>query len=298
MTNPLINVEGLWKIFASSLGKIDMNNSEQAEQIETDDAVKAVKDVSFTVNRGEVFVIMGLSGSGKSTLIRCLIRLIEPTCGRILINGTDVAAMGQEELIDFRRKSIAMVFQHYGLLPHRTVLENVEFGLKLRGERVAIRKEKAAAVIEQVGLSGWEKKYPAQLSGGMQQRVGIARALVQESDVLLMDEPFSGLDPLIRREMQDELIRLQREMHKTIIFVTHDLNEAMRMGDRMAVMRQGEFVQVGQPQEIIANPADEYVERFVHDVRRKIKLAVEESRPRNVRVLRHRKPEFAAAGGE
>lgn len=217
-------------------------------------------------------MIMGLSGSGKSTLIRCLARLIEPSSGQVLVNGRDVVSMGSQSLTEFRRREIAMVFQHYGLLPHRTVLENVHFGLKLRGEKRAAREEKAIEVIQQVGLSGWENHYPHQLSGGMRQRVGIARALVQDTEILLMDEPFSGLDPLIRREMQDELLRLQKEFQKTIIFVTHDLSEALRLGNRMAVMKEGSFVQIGTPGEIVANPADDYVRRFVQDERKLMHL--------------------------
>jgi len=273
-SSTLLKVCNLWKIFGEE--SIDVNNQKQLEQAETNGSVCAVRNVSFNANAGEVFVIMGLSGSGKSTLIRCLIRLIEPTAGNIIVNNENITKMNEKQLINFRRTQLSMVFQHYGLLPHRTVLDNVTFGLKLRGENNASFKEKAMAVIEKVGLAGWENHYPAQLSGGMQQRVGIARALVQDSDLLLMDEPFSGLDPLIRREMQDELIRLQSELNKTIIFVTHDLNEALRIGDRMAVMRKGTFVQVGTPQEIVHSPADEYVQRFVQDERKGLHVVKKE----------------------
>jgi glycine betaine/proline transport system ATP-binding protein len=210
---------------------------------------------------------MGLSGSGKSTLIRCIPRLVDPNQGEIIVKGQNVLDMNEQELIDFRRHETAMVFQHYGLLPHRNIVENVAFGLKLRGISPQERNDQARYAIAQVGLEGWENHYPSQLSGGMRQRVGIARALVQESDLLLMDEPFSGLDPLIRREMQDTLTQLQKEYNKTIIFVTHDLSEAIRLGDRMAVMRKGEFVQQGTPQQIMDHPADEYVERFVSNER-------------------------------
>ena len=227
-------------------------------------------NVSFSVRRGEVFVIMGLSGSGKSTLLRCIPRLHQPTRGEVIIDGRNVLEMDEKELIEFRRHEVAMIFQHYGLLPHRNVLENVAFGLKLRGVPPQERMEQARQAIVRVGLEGWENYYPSQLSGGMRQRVGIARALVQGSDLLLMDEPFSGLDPLIRREMQDMLISLLKEENKTIVFVTHDLHEAARLGDRMAVMRQGEFVQEGTPAEVIRNPADEYVARFVADERQLI----------------------------
>jgi glycine betaine/proline transport system ATP-binding protein len=270
--NTVIDVQNLWKVFGNGTDKIDISDKESLLKAESNGAVSAVRNISFSVNEGEVFVIMGLSGSGKSTLIRCLIRLIDPTSGKILVNGHDVTAMDDRQLTEFRRTQASMVFQHYGLLPHRTVLQNVAFGLKLRGEKQTERQAKAFEALKKVGLSKWSKHYPAQLSGGMQQRVGIARALVQNADLLLMDEPFSGLDPLIRREMQDELIRLQREFKKTIIFVTHDLSEALRLGDRMAVMKKGKFVQVGTPQEIVTKPADDYVRRFVQDERKLIYL--------------------------
>ena len=227
--------------------------------------VVAVRDISFNVNEGEVFVIMGLSGSGKSTLIRCVLRLVEPNAGDIMVNEKNVTMMGKKQLVAFRRTEVAMVFQHFGLLPHRTVLDNVAFGLKIRGLGKKDRLERAMDVLKMVGLEHWESQYPGSLSGGMQQRVGLARALVQDSNILLMDEPFSGLDPLIRREMQEELLRLQREMKKTILFVTHDLDEAMRLGNRMAVMCDGMFVQVGNPREIVANPVNDYVSRFVQN---------------------------------
>ncbi len=261
--NYLLEVQGLWKVFGINSTDFDPGDEDSIQSRKEAGAVFAVRDVSFQVKRGEVFVIMGLSGSGKSTLIRCLPRLLKPTLGQININSQSVVDMNDKELTQFRRHETAMVFQHYGLLPHRNVLDNVAFGLKLRGVPPSERAEQARQAIVQVGLEGWEDHYPAQLSGGMRQRVGIARALVQKSDLLLMDEPFSGLDPLIRREMQETLIRLQREVHKTIVFVTHDLTEAARLGDRMAVMREGVFVQQGTPEEIIRNPVDEYVERFV-----------------------------------
>ncbi|GAB1428314.1 hypothetical protein MASR2M17_17440 [Aminivibrio sp.] len=270
-----IVVQDLWKIFSRKSGisfsSSDTENDSLVEQLDkSDDAVVAMKGVSFTVKEGETFIIMGLSGSGKSTLIRCLLRLVEPTSGDIIVNGKNVTAMSESELVAFRRENIAMVFQHYGLLPHRTVLDNVEFGLKLRGEEKEAYRTKALGALDMVGLKGWEKYYPASLSGGMRQRVGIARALVMDAPILLMDEPFSGLDPLIRRELQDEMIRLQKEMKKTVFFVTHDLSEALRMGDRMAVMKHGEIVQIGSPDEVIANPADEYVARFVKDEREQL----------------------------
>ncbi len=259
-----IEVRDLWKIFSEREAQIDLNNSSELAAI--DDAkeeVIAIQDVSLQVRKGEVFVIMGLSGSGKSTLIRCLLRLIEPTSGQVWINGERVTGLDQRELTDFRRSQAAMVFQHYGLLPHRNVWENVSFGLKLQGMEKEARKERALEMINRVGLGGFEAYFPAQLSGGMQQRVGIARALANDPPILLMDEPFSGLDPLIRREMQDELLDLQEQMNKTIFFVTHDLDEAIRVGDRMAVMKDGRIVQLGTHEEIMNNPADEYVAKFV-----------------------------------
>lgn len=278
-----IQVDHLWKVFTSDQ-KFCFDQNDVDKYI-TDGSIAAVRDVSLRIQRGEVFVIMGLSGSGKSTLIRCLTRLIEPSYGRIMINGKNVTSMNSQELTEFRRTEAAMVFQHYGLLPHRTVLENVSFGLKLRGVEPKMREIKAKEIIEKVGLEGWEHHYPAQLSGGMQQRVGIARALVQDTDLLLMDEPFSGLDPLIRREMQDELLRLQNELHKTIIFVTHDIAEAVRLGDRMVVMRTGELVQEGRPRDIILNPVDDYVQRFVESEQKKALPPDNRDKKSNVRIL-------------
>ena len=280
MSDVAIEVKELWKVYSKSKsGKVvlDVDDEELMRSIEvSEEDVVAVRDLSFEVKRGEVFIVMGLSGSGKSTLIRCLIRLVEPSYGKIIINGYDVTAMDKKELTEFRRYQTAMVFQHYGLLPHKDVLDNVAFGLKLRGVPKKERREKAMHALEVVGLEKWANYYPSSLSGGMRQRVGIARALVADPPILLMDEPFSGLDPLIRREMQDELIRLQEEMHKTIFFVTHDLDEAMRLGDRMAVMRDGSIVQIGKPAEIFANPANDYVARFVQDRREEIRKADEQ----------------------
>lgn len=278
-----VEVDNLWKVFTTDKNFRFVES--EAERYIADGAVAAVRDVSLRIKRSEVFVIMGLSGSGKSTLIRCLTRLIEPSSGIIKINGKNVIQMDKDELTQFRRTQAAMVFQHYGLLPHRTVLENVAFGLKLRGIDAQNRTAQAREVIEKVGLRGWEQHYPAQLSGGMQQRVGIARALVQDSNLLLMDEPFSGLDPLIRREMQDELIRLQKQLHKTIVFVTHDISEALRLGDRMLVMKDGISVQEGQPQDIVMNPVDDYVQKFVQD-EQKIALMLEKlDKKSKIRVL-------------
>lgn len=260
----LLEVENLWKVFVEKDSTLHIEDYLSGIS-DVNGQVVAVRDISFKLKQGEVYVIMGLSGSGKSTLIRCLLRLIEPDYGQIRVKSQDVTAMNLKQLTEFRRTQVAMVFQHYGLLPHRTVLENVSFGLKLQGVNRKEREKRALQAIEKVGLLKWTKHYPEHLSGGMQQRVGIARALVQDADLLLLDEPFSGLDPLIRREMQDELLRLQAELKKTMVFVTHDLNEALRLGDRMAVMKQGVFVQEGTPRDIVMNPADEYVERFVQN---------------------------------
>jgi glycine betaine/proline transport system ATP-binding protein len=226
----------------------------------------AVADVSFDIYTGEVFMIMGLSGSGKSTILRCLNRLVTPTSGNIFIDGEDITALDETLLRQVRRKKLGMVFQQFALFPHRTVLDNAAYGLEVQGVPKRERVERAIAMLGLVGLEGWEGCYPAQLSGGMQQRVGIARALVCEPDILLMDEAFSGLDPLIRREMQNELLALQDRVSKTIVFVTHDLDEALKLGDRIAILKDGVLQQVGTPEEILMKPANEYVESFVQDV--------------------------------
>jgi glycine betaine/proline transport system ATP-binding protein len=231
-------------------------------------SVVAVADVSFAVGQGEIFVVMGLSGSGKSTLVRCINRLIEPSAGTLWIDDEDVLALEREPLRQLRLHKVAMVFQHFALFPHRTVCENVEFGLKIRGVPPDERRERALAALDMVGLRAWADVAPSTLSGGMQQRVGLARALAVDPEVLLMDEPFSALDPLIRREMQQELIELQRRLHMTIIFITHDLHEALTIGDQIAIMKDGRFVQVGSPEEIVAAPADPYVASFTQDVDR------------------------------
>jgi glycine betaine/proline transport system ATP-binding protein len=230
--------------------------------------VAAVRDVSFDVYPGEVFVVMGLSGSGKSTLVRTLIRLIEPTAGRIELDGRDVTAASHDELLQLRRHTSSMVFQHFGLLAHRTVLDNVAFGLEVQGVSKAQRHARAGEVLKLVGLEDAASQFPSELSGGMQQRVGLARAFAVDPKVLLYDEPFSALDPLIRRDMQDEVIRLQEETGKTTVFITHDLPEALRLGDRIAIMRDGRIVQLGTPEELVGSPADEYVENFVRDIPR------------------------------
>jgi glycine betaine/proline transport system ATP-binding protein len=228
--------------------------------------VAAVRDISFSVVPGEVFAVMGLSGSGKSTLVRCLTRLIEPTAGSVTIDGHNVTKASASALRDLRRNHVSMVFQHFGLLPHRQVIDNVAYGLEIRGVGKVDRRKKAAEIVELVGLAGNETSYPDQLSGGMQQRVGLARALAGDPALLLFDEPFSALDPLIRRDMQNEVIRLQAELRKTMVFVTHDLQEALRLGDRILIMRDGEVVQIGTPAEVVAHPADAYVRDFVSDI--------------------------------
>ncbi len=266
-----IEVNGIWKVFGDRPERClqpDYASKSRAEIQEELDLVIALRDVSFSVDTGQIFVIMGLSGSGKSTLARCLIRLIEPTRGEIRFDGEDILAYSADELMQFRRSNAAMVFQHYALLPHRRVLDNVAFGLEVKGLDKGARYREALKAIETVGLKGWEDYYPREMSGGMQQRVGLARALAVNPDVLLMDEPFSGLDPLIRREMQDELLSLQSELRKTIVFITHDLNEALKLGDRIAIMRDGEIVQEGSPEEIVTLPTDQYVTEFVRDVSR------------------------------
>ncbi|MEV4015182.1 glycine betaine/L-proline ABC transporter ATP-binding protein [Nonomuraea angiospora] len=265
---PILDVRGLWKVFGPKAGRVVGSTLSRTELKEQTGCVAAVRDVSFSVRRGEVFVVMGLSGSGKSTLVRCLTRLIEPTAGEIVLDGEDIRTADARKLRELRRHRMAMVFQHFGLLPHRCVLENVAFGLEIRGTPKKERYERAREVLGLVGLTGFENSYPDQLSGGMQQRVGLARALAADPEVLLFDEPFSALDPLIRREMQNEVIRLHHEVGKTMIFITHDLSEALKLGDRILIMRDGELVQVGTPDEVVGAPADEYVANFVSDVPR------------------------------
>lgn len=267
---PKVRVEHLYKLFGpnpkAALEKLRREGLSKEELLRRYRHTVGLRDISFEVNEGEVFVVMGLSGSGKSTLVRCINRLIEPTAGRVLVDGEDLTAMGAAQLREVRRKKMAMVFQSFALLPHRTVLDNVAFGLELKGVPLDERRARARQVIKAVGLEGWEDSLPEQLSGGMQQRVGLARALAIDPDILLMDEPFSALDPLIRRDMQNELLRLQSEMKKTIIFITHDLDEAIKLGDRIAVMKDGEIRQIGTAEEILRRPADEYVAEFVKDI--------------------------------
>ena len=260
----------MWKVFGKDPEKVlDPEYADKDKSFFQSELgnVVGLQDVSFDVQKGETFVIMGLSGSGKSTMVRCLIRLIDPTAGEIVINGHVITQMSEKDLIEFRRSGIAMVFQHYGLMPHRNVLDNAAWGLEVQGVKKDERYSRTRDVLELVGLSGWEDAYPRQLSGGMQQRVGLARALAVETDIMLMDEPFSGLDPLIRRQMQDELLRLQSELQKTIVFITHDLNEALKLGDRIAIMHDGQVAQIGSPEDIVLRPEDEYVGDFTQDVR-------------------------------
>lgn len=266
----VLRVNNLWKVFEPEGFRYDPDDPDALAKLQEAGGVAAVRDVSLSLEQGEFFVVMGLSGSGKSTFIRCLLRLVEPTAGEIIVDGQEVTALNARELTEFRREKVSMVFQHYGLLPHRTVLENAAFGLKLKGVDKQARLKRAEEALVQVGLKDWLHHYPSQLSGGMQQRVGIARALAKDPAILLMDEPFSGLDPLIRREMQDEIVHLQEKLQRTVLFVTHDLDEAIRLGDRMAVMRAGEFVQVAEPAEVLANPADDYVARFVDGARKTV----------------------------
>lgn len=266
-----VKVEHLTKIFGKkqqqALAMIQ-ENRDKNEIVEKTGATVGVYDASFEVNEGEIFVIMGLSGSGKSTMIRLLNRLIDPTSGEIYIDGENIAQMDKEALREVRRHKINMVFQNFGLFPHRTILENTEYGLEVRGVPKAERQAKAEQALENSGLLTFKDQYPDQLSGGMQQRVGLARALANDPEILLMDEAFSALDPLIRREMQDELLDLQSNVKKTIIFITHDLNEALRIGDRIALMKDGQIMQIGTGEEILTHPANQYVRDFVEDVDR------------------------------
>ena len=261
----------VWKVFGPHAGRVmrDLDvNSRRKEVQERTGHVIGVQNVSFQVQEGETFVVMGLSGSGKSTLVRCISRLIEPTAGEVLVDGTDVVKMSDSQLIDLRRHKMSMVFQHFGLFPHRKVIDNVAYGLEIQGVAKAQRLGKAHEAVELVGLSGWEQHYPRELSGGMQQRVGLARALTVDPEIMLFDEPFSALDPLIRREMQDELLKLQAVVRKTMIFITHDFLEAIKMGDHIAIMKDGVFVQVDTPENVVAHPVDGYVREFTEDVPR------------------------------
>lgn len=266
-----ITVENLVKVFGKKKNQalqMVKEDKTKAEILKATGATVGVNDVSFSVEQGEIFVIMGLSGSGKSTLVRMLNRLIEPTEGSIFIDGENISKMDKKDLRKVRREKLSMVFQNFGLFPHRTILENTEYGLEIQGYSKEDRQQKAEIALENAGLIAFKDQYPNQLSGGMQQRVGLARALANDPEILLMDEAFSALDPLIRRDMQDELLNMQETMNKTLVFITHDLNEALRIGDRIAIMKDGELVQLGTGEEILTNPANEYVEKFVEDVDR------------------------------
>ena len=267
--NDKIVCTDIWKVFGPNeknvLSNLDKTLTRSEVQEKTGHVV-AVKDVTFSVQKGETFVVMGLSGSGKSTLVRCLSRLIEPTAGQVSIDGQDVTTMSNRDLTELRRNRMSMVFQHFGLFPHRRVIDNIGYGLEIRGVKKKDRLEKSMETLNLVGLDGWDQHYPRELSGGMQQRVGLARALAVDPEILIFDEPFSALDPLIRREMQDELLSIQKLVQKTMVFITHDFSEAIKMGDHIAIMKDGEISQVGTPEEIVANPIDQYVKDFTEDV--------------------------------
>lgn len=266
-----IEVSGLTKIFGKRINRAKemlKQGKTKAEILKATGATVGVDQADFTIKKGEIFVIMGLSGSGKSTTLRMLNRLIEPTAGQVLIDGDDIAKLDKQHLREARRQKLSMVFQGFALLPNRTVLQNAAFGLEIQGMDKSEREAKANKALDLVGLDGFADQFPDQLSGGMQQRVGLARALASDAEILLMDEAFSALDPLNRRDMQDELLDLQEEMHKTIVFISHDLNEALRIGDHIMIMKDGEIVQIGTPEEILSQPADDYVEKFIEGVDR------------------------------
>lgn len=282
-----IKVENVTKVFGkhvnSALKLVEQKKS-KTEILHKTGATIGVYDANFTVNEGEIFVIMGLSGSGKSTLIRLLNRLIDPTSGNIYIDDENISKLNKKELRKIRREKMSMVFQNFGLFPHRTILQNAQYGLEVRGIPKEERRLKAEKALDTVGLLPYKNQYPNQLSGGMQQRVGLARALANDPDILLMDEAFSALDPLIRKEMQDDLLDLQQKVKKTIIFITHDLNEALRIGDRIALMKDGQIIQIGTGEEILTNPANDYVRSFTEDVDRSKVLTVENAMIRPVSI--------------
>ena len=265
-----ISCKNIWKLYGEAPEKFlkNTNNNPTTEEIKKNNYIPAVRDASIDVNTGEILVIMGLSGSGKSTLLRCMSKLIEPTHGQVFFEGNDLLKASEKELIDIRRHKMGMVFQHFALLPHRTVLQNVAFPLEVQGQEIQKREERAKDVIKLVGLEGREKYYPRELSGGQQQRVGLARSLAVEPDVWFLDEPFSALDPLIRKEMQNEFLRLQSMLKKTIVFITHDLDEALKLGDKIAILKDGFMDQEGTAIDILLDPKTDYVKRFVEDVNR------------------------------
>ena len=271
MTNEIkISCKNIWKLYGENPEKFlkNKNFNPTTNEIKNNNYIPAVRDASIDVHTGEILVIMGLSGSGKSTLLRCMSKLIEPTNGQVFFEGNDLLKTPEKELIDIRRHKMGMVFQHFALLPHRNVLQNVAFPLEVQGQDVLKREERAKEVIKLVGLEGREKYYPRELSGGQQQRVGLARSLAVEPDVWFLDEPFSALDPLIRKEMQNEFLRLQSMLKKTIVFITHDFDEAIRLADRIAIMYEGLIVQVGTAEELITKPATDYVAEFTKDIPR------------------------------
>ena len=283
-----IEVNNLYKIFGKNPEKafpLLEEGYDKEEILEETGNTVGVNDASFSVNEGEIFVIMGLSGSGKSTLLRCINRIIEPSRGEIKVDDTSIMDLDKKELIEYRRNKFGMVFQNFALFPYRTVRKNVEFGLEIKDVAPEKRKEKAYDALKMVGLEGYEEQYPSQLSGGMQQRVGLARALAVDTDILLMDEPFSALDPLIKKDMQDQLLELYENIDKTIIFITHDLDEALKLGDRIAIMKDGIIVQIGDHEEILTNAENEYVENFVRDVNRSRVLTAEDIMDKPVEVL-------------
>ncbi len=269
---PTIAVRNLWKIFGPAEGRLAKDSVGTPADASIDATLEkvggtvAVRDITFDVRPGEVFVVMGLSGSGKSTLVRCLTRLIEPTFGEVRLDGENIRTASPERLRDLRRRRFSMVFQNFGLLPHRRVLDNIAFGLELRGETKPVRLERAREMLGLVGLDGMANRFPDELSGGQQQRVGLARALAGDPEVMFLDEPFSALDPLIRRDMQNEVIRLHHELGKTMVFITHDLAEALKLGNHIVIMRDGVIVQAGRPDELVGAPADDYVADFVRDI--------------------------------
>ncbi|NEP02679.1 MAG: glycine betaine/L-proline ABC transporter ATP-binding protein [Symploca sp. SIO2E9] len=270
-SEPKIRIENLIKIYGEkSRAALQMfrQGGTRDSILQATGNVLGVADVSLSINQGELFVVMGLSGSGKSTLVRCINRLINPTSGHIYIDNEDVAHVEEKRMREIRRTKVSMVFQRFGLFPHKSVIENVEYGLQVQGVDKATRRQKVLSTLEVVSLAQWADYLPSSLSGGMQQRVGLARALATDAEVLLMDEAFSALDPLIRREMQDELLRLQKRLHKTIVFISHDIQEALKIGDRIAVMKDGYIVQVGTPEELVTQPADDYISAFTQDVNR------------------------------
>ncbi len=265
-----ISCHDLWKLFGDNAKEYltEHNGSVSAQSLKEAGLIGAVCDANFEVFEGEIFIIMGLSGSGKSTLVRCMSRLIEPTAGKVMFENQDLLKASEHELIDIRRHKMGMVFQHFALLPHLTVLHNVAFPLEIQGVDRASREQRAREIIELVGLEGRENYYPRELSGGQQQRVGIARSLAVEPDIWFLDEPFSALDPLIRREMQDEFLRLQNLLHKSIVFITHDFDEAIRLADRIAIMQDGHIIQIGSPEQLVLEPATDYVAEFTREIPR------------------------------